>query len=99
MLDVLVDSLFAQATVGVLSLNMPAEVYCSDLGAIHSSTNHWHSRPAISRSELVMKPVGFFSETRLAITYFGKMILQTVGLSGDVPLNHTPPAPNTHAST
>jgi hypothetical protein len=43
MLEELVDNLFAHATVGVLSLNMPAVAYWSEIGELHSRINHWHN--------------------------------------------------------
>ena len=99
MRDELVESLLAQATVGVLSLNIPAvaNCSCSDVGVMHSSKIHWYSNPYISRSELLIEPPRFFSDTRFAMTNFGKMILQTVGLGLMCLPNHTPPAPIVHA--
>ena len=41
-MDELDESLFAQATVGVLSLKMPMVLYLSEVGDIHSNTSHWH---------------------------------------------------------
>jgi hypothetical protein len=90
---------FAHATVGVLSLNIPVIAYWSDIGAIHSRTSHWHSNTAVSRSEFVINTFGFLPDTKFAMTNFGKTFPQTVGLSGEVSLNHNPPAPNPHAST
>jgi hypothetical protein len=92
-------SLEAQATVGVLSENMPTCLCWSDSVVICSKMSHCNSTPAISKSLLVMSPVGLESETNRFSTSGGKGILQTVGVILCVPLIHTPPAPKPLAST
>jgi hypothetical protein len=65
-------SLFAHATVGVLSLYIPTCANFKEQGAMCSSTSHCSSTPAISRSEFVISPFLFLKETRRWLMSLGK---------------------------
>jgi len=84
------------ATVGVLS--HPIAMWVCATSAITSSTSHWHSIPAISKSEFESHPVGFDSDTTACWMSGGKVIRHTIGGSGFLIPNHTPPAPVLDAS-
>jgi len=58
-------SLVAQATIGVLSHQQATWACLRSLN--HSSTSHWRSSPSISRSELVISPVGFAGRLDLVL--------------------------------
>jgi len=60
--------------------------------------SQWHSRPAISRSELVSVPVRLSSDTRQHCISGGNGIRQTIGGRNHAPPNQTPPAPCLDAS-
>ena len=53
---------FAHATVGVLSQYIPMLACLRDVGAIDSRTSQVSSSPAISRSLIVIVPLGLESE-------------------------------------
>ena len=86
----------AHATVGVLS-HQQATCVCAR-SANCSNTSHWRSSPAISRSEFVIFPCGFASDTMSCWISVGKGTLQTIGGSALFRPNHTPPAPCLEAS-
>ncbi len=71
-----------QWTVGVLSL-MSAICLFSNVGQTASMTSHSSRRPAISRSELVMDPVGFEVVTMLSVMYLGHLKQKTVGVTAE----------------
>jgi len=84
------------ATVGVLSHPIATWVWATS--AMTSSTSHWHSIPAISKSEFVSWPVGLDSDTIACWMSSGKVILHTIGGSGLLIPNHTLLAPIFDAS-
>ena len=90
------DIFDAHDTEGVLS-QWRSSVRCL-VTATPSQTNHWSNTPAISRSELVMVPLGFLSDTTLSVMSCGHCSLHTM-LWND-PARHikTPPAPSAEAS-
>jgi len=81
----------AQAMVGEL-LHPAAMCACSRFASC-SSTSQWQSRPAISKSELVIVLAGFAVETRAAVISRGNGSYHTVGGSSHWLPNQTPPAP------
>jgi len=68
------------ATVGVLS--HPIATWVWAISAMTSSTSHWHSISAISKSKFVSQPVGLDSDTIACWMSSGKVILHTIGGSG-----------------
>jgi hypothetical protein len=89
-------NLLVQLTVGVLSHHAAT---CTCLRQTRcSNTRKCNSMAAISRSELVMVPVGLLDETTMARMSSGHSTRHTTGGSKRVPDNHTPPAPNLEAS-
>ena len=87
---------FDHATVGVLS-EKTREDRCV-ISVCCSSTLNCNSTAACSRSEFVIDPLGFFSDTTCDTTSAGKSIFHTRGAMSLAPENHTPPAPVVHAS-
>jgi hypothetical protein len=90
------DNFVDHDTAGVLSHRATAR-QCFK-GARVSSTSICIKTPAISKSELVRRPVGFDSETTAVRMSFGQITLHTDGFRLHVPPNHTPPAPKALAS-
>ena len=88
--------LLAQLTVGVLSHH--AAAWESFSGARCSRTRYSPSNPAISKSELVISPVGLENDTTRSCISFGNSRRHTVGVRKLLPDIHTPPAPNFDAS-
>jgi hypothetical protein len=86
------------ATAGELSQPMANWAPTIALPIAVSRTAVWRSTPAISRSELVIWPVGFVLDTTEVVTSAGHWIRQTMGRRRCVPPNHTPPAPKALAS-
>jgi hypothetical protein len=64
-----------------------------------SSTSHVSSSPAISKSLMVMVPVGLDCEMRLSCMSWGHSRRQTCGVMECVPGSQTPPTPVFDAST
>ena len=85
-------SLLDQLTVGVLSHHAAA---CANLRLVRCSRTMNSSRlPAISKSELVMSPLGFENETTRSLMSCGNSSRQTVGWMNLDPGSQTPPAPS-----
>jgi len=85
-----------RATVGVLS--QPEATWACSRLATFSRTSQCMSSPAISRSEFVMDPEGFFCDTSCVCMAWGKRMRHTIGRRFWFAPNHTPPAPNLDAS-
>ena len=83
--------------VGVLLQNIPMW-QCWRFGMMDSKTIHPRSSPVNSRSEFVMYPFLFFSDTKRLRTSDGNSIDHTIGVKWCVPLVHTPPAPSAEMS-
>ena len=81
-----------QLTVGELSLNK-ATCLCAKSGVTPSKQSHNRSNPAISRSELLIRPRGFSKETRSAEILAGHCRRNTVGRTGNSSPTITPPTP------
>jgi len=84
------------ATVGVLS--QPDATCACCRFATFSSTSQCMRSPAISRSEFVIVPVGFFWDTSWACIVCGNLMRHTIGGRLRFSQNHTPPAPSLDAS-
>ncbi len=85
-------SLLAQLTVGVL---LHHAAVCTNLSRVRcSNTKYAASRPAISKSELVMSPFGFEKDTTWFHMFWGNSRCQTVGFRNFDPDIQTPPAPS-----
>jgi hypothetical protein len=84
-------------TDGVLSQWMTDRLWRTSTR--RSKTIWCSTTPACSRSELVIVPIGFESDTTFRVMSLGHSTRQTVGGTGSRPLNHTPPTPNALAST
>ena len=85
-------------TDGLLSLSMRTCLWRRSLTTC-SITSHNSTRPAISRSELVMVPPGLSSVWSWAFMLSGHSTLNTVGTHAVVIPNTTPPAPSFDALT
>ena len=96
----LLDASFCtQWTVGVLSLYRPT--WQPGLApSLHTSSMTIQSRrsPANSRSEFVMRPFSFFTETRSSLISWLNGIRKTVGGHGRFSPTMTPPTPCPDAS-
>ena len=86
-----------QCTVGVLSL-MSAMCLFSRSGQTASITSHRRRRPAISRSELVIEPVGFDSVIIASVICCGHLKRNTVGGTAEFSPITIPPQPCPDAS-
>lgn len=90
-------SLLVQATDDVLSqkmlvcLNFKSVVICS-------STSHWRSTPAISKSLMLRSPLGLSFVFNRCWTSLGNVMRQTTYGSLSLPPIQMPPAPYLHAS-
>ena len=91
-------SRFVHPTAGELSLNSATRFSCNGWHTA-SITNHRMRTPAISKSELVIVPLGFENDRTLSVTSFGHSQQKTVGMHGDVSPTTTPPTPWLDAST
>ena len=69
---------FAHETVGVLSQYIATCEYCRSVTK-YSNTNQCSTKPANSKSEFVISPVGFLSETSRFLISSGKLTLHTTG--------------------
>jgi len=85
-----------QCTVGELSLNRATWASCTRQTS--SITSHNMRRPAISRSELVMVPVGLASEIMLSVMSCGHWSRNTIGATARRSPMMTPPSPCPEAS-
>ena len=65
------DSRKAQETVGVLSLPVEGPLHAEELN-ICGKVPSWRTRAASSRSEFVIRPMGFVSLTRSAMMSGGQ---------------------------
>jgi hypothetical protein len=90
--------LAVHVTAGELSLPMAVWVACIAGPMWASSTVSCSNTPAISRSEFVIVPPGFESETTESVTSLGHWTRHTIGWSSRWPPNQTPPAPQALAS-
>jgi hypothetical protein len=90
--------LVTQLIIGELSLNS-AICLCARSGAIPSRHSHRSSSPAISRSELLILPLGLLKDTRSADMSVGHCRRKTVGGSADSSPSMTPLTPWLEAST
>ena len=90
-------SLFAHTMVGVLSQNIPMW-QCLRLGMTASKTSHLRILPVSSKSEFVMYPFLFLSDTNWLWTCTGNNIYHTIGVRWCVPLVQTLPALSSDAS-
>jgi len=79
-------------TIGVL-LQPDATCVCCRF-ATFSSTSQCMSSPAISRSEFVIVPVGFFWDTSLVCIECGNLMRHMIGGRLRFSPNHTPPVPS-----
>ena len=86
-----------QCTVGELSLNSATCAPSRD-GHTCSIESHKRSRPAISKSKLVIVPVGFARETRASLMSCGHCTRKTVGGTPLVSPIMMPPTPCDDAS-
>ncbi len=86
------------ATVGELSLKRGTRFSCRE-SQTPSITSHRRSIPAISRSELVMLPVGFANDFMSALISGGHSQRNTVGTHVESSPTTTPPTPWLEAST
>ena len=68
------------------------------MGEISSRTSHCNRTAAISRSELVILPLGLSSLTAYLVIYYGNCTNQTILGYDPVAIIHTPPAPDAYAS-
>ncbi len=93
------DAIFStQLIVGELSLNK-ATCLCATSRTMASMQSHSNSRPAISRSELVIEPCKLSDDTKLAAMSFGHSRQKTVGgISESSPIT-MPPTPWLEALT
>ena len=89
---------FVHPTAGELSLNSATRFSCKGWHTA-SITNHRMRTPTISKSELVLVPVGFENDRTLAVTSCGHSQRKTVGMHSDVLPITTPPTPWLDAST
>ena len=64
------------------------------MGEISSRTSHCNRTAAISRSELVIFPLGLSSLTAYLVIYYGNCTNQTILGYAPVVIIHTPPAPD-----
>ena len=86
----------AYATIVMLLLHTPT---CAHFSGTHaSSTSQPRTLTAISKSELVMSPVGFCGVTNLPLTLGGHWSLQTIRARAFVPDSQTPPVLSPDAS-
>ncbi len=93
------DAIFStQLIVGKLSLNR-ATCLCAMLQTMASIQSHSNSRPAISRSELVIEPCGLSDDTKLAAMSLGYSRQKTVGGIPESSPITMPPTPWLDAST
>ncbi len=88
---------WTQCTVGLLSLKS-ATCALATVGQTSSITIHRSKSPAISRSEFVMRPFGFVSETSSVEVSIGHWIRKTVGGTARFSPMIMPPAPCAPAS-
>ena len=86
------------ATEGLLSLSSTMCLWRSS-GATCSIMSHKNTRPAISRSELVIVPSGFASVCSCRRTSSGHSNRNTDGTTSSVKPKMTPPTPSPDAST
>ena len=91
-------SLVTHATVDELSLKRATHFSCTE-SQTPSITSHRRSIPAISRSELVMLPVGFANNFMSALISGGHSQRNTVGTHVESSPTTTPPTPWLEAST
>ena len=96
--DFLEWSLYDHWTVDLLSQKMPTW-QCSRLCMCCSRMSQCSSTPAISRSFIVILPLGFVAETKLSTMSGGHFMRHTIGLICLRPLIQTPPTPVLQAST
>lgn len=88
---------WTQCTVGELLLKSAMWAFVRSW-QVASMTSQSISRPAISRSEFVIVPVGLLSETMLSEISFGYCIRNTVGVVDLSSPTMTPPRPCPDAS-
>jgi hypothetical protein len=87
-----------QETAGELSEPIADCVPAMSAPSLTSKTVWCNNTPAISKSELVSLPWGFWSDTTSRVMSVGHWTRHTTGDRGDFAPNHTPPAPNALAS-
>ena len=85
------DMRVAYEHAGELSQRMRADLWSTT--AIYSNTSHLSNSAAISRSDLLRSPSGFFSLTSCKRTTSGHSTRHTVFEYAAVVLIHIPPAP------
>ena len=89
---------FVNPTAGELSLKSATRFPCKGWHTA-TITNQRMRTPAISRSEMVMVPIGFENNRTLVVTSCGPSQRKTVGMHCDVLPITTPPTPWLDAST
>ena len=98
--DVLLRSLYNQATAGILSHQIATEQYCkSSAGIIVARTSHCRRMPASSNSEIEIEPSGHSSVMSWLAMLRGHFTNHVTGCKELFRPNHTPPTPHLEAST
>ncbi len=90
--------LLTQLTVGELLLKSVMCLWAKS-GAIALTQSHRNSRPAISRSELLIFPIGLLKDTRFSDTVVDHWSQKTIGGSSESSLTTTPQTLWLNAST